>query len=109
MIRFFILKFKSGFYVGLLAILNIAAVLVTPSCNSTENKKGNNSADSINKVKKVNDSIAREKHIQDSVANVERIKDSIIKADSIKKSNRIYEHKIQNPKYGVIRTDYKEM
>jgi hypothetical protein len=109
MIRFFILKFKRSFYLSLLFVLNIAAILISPGCNSTESKKVNNVQDSIQKMKRVTDSIAEEKRIKDSITDIRRINDSISRVDSIKKSKRVYEHKIQNTKYGVIRTDYKNM
>ncbi|NVO04347.1 MAG: hypothetical protein HXX09_16760 [Bacteroidetes bacterium] len=110
MIRFFILKFKSGVFISLLAVLNLFAILFVSSCCECDvNNKKENNLETIKRSKKTHDSIVNEKRIKDSISNVQRKSDSIAKADSIKKSKRIYEHKIQNTKYGVVRTDFKEM
>jgi hypothetical protein len=97
MVNRIVLKTKSSIYVFILGMLN----------------KKDNTADSLQRVKRMSDSIAKENHKKDSIADAKRIMDSIAREDSIRKAKiKIklnYKPDNGGKKYGVYPTNYKKI
>jgi hypothetical protein len=107
-----LLKTKSSICVLILGILNFFAFSFITGCSNNTTNKNDNTADSLERVKKMHDSIAKEKHKLDSIADAKRVQDSIAREDSIKKIKQIKEnYKPVNhaKKYGVRPTDFKKI
>jgi hypothetical protein len=107
-----LLKTKSSLCVLILGILNVFACSFITGCSNNPADKKDNTADSLERVKRINDSIAKEKHKLDSIADAKRVQDSIAREDSIKKAKQIkenYKPVNQAKKYGVRPTNFKKI
>jgi hypothetical protein len=104
MLKKYLFKLKRAYYYLVLGILQVFAFSFFLGCSNSPDKKKDNTADSIARVKRINDSLAKEKHHQDSLTGIKKIQDSIIREDSITKAKQIkikYKPVIHAPKYGI--------
>ncbi len=107
MFKTFFLKFKSHCYVSILGLLNIFALSYFLGCFHNANNKKDRTADSIERVKKINDSLMkREKYLYDSINNSLRIQDSL---NNINQNKNNYKPNHNVVKYGIVTTDYKKL
>jgi hypothetical protein len=72
MVNRIVLKTKSSIYVFILGMLNIFACSFITGCSNNPANKKDNTADSLQRVKRMSDSIAKENHKKDSIADAKR-------------------------------------